>query len=646
MKSIKTKLVLLTSVQIVIVTIILLLVAVFLTRGALTSVIDMSMDKIAILSSKKVSNEFNAALNVASTSGCNPKLSDLKVSVDEKQKIITDMAEMHGLERGNIIMASDGNSIFDGKNYLERGYVQKALAGQPNIADPTFSKITEKYVYIVAAPLWKNGEANSEVVGVVYYVLKDEGVQAMLDDVKFLETSGSVLVSGEGELIKENQDEKNTIDLNSDEFLEVKSIMLENEKGVEVAKVGGVRQMFSYSLIPNTNGWRICIFFQENQFTQHLTRMIIGMILAVAIMLVIALLISFMLSKTITKPIIDCGKRLSLLANGDLSSEVPTTKANDETGRLLNDLEQHIISLNRTIEDINANLDMMCSGNFAELTSIEYEGDFNKIKEQFNKIADSLNLTLKGIDISANEVSSSANQMSNTSQLLAQSSVEQTTAISNISANISDVANMVTENAKNTVNTINLVKETENKIVESNEDMNRMLEAMNKISYQSTEVEKIVKTIEDIAFQTNILSLNAAVEAARAGAAGKGFAVVADEVRNLASKSSESVKNTSDLIMQTLDAVENGKSIANLTAQKMADVNEISKKMIESVQKISKATTDQEQAILDINEKIEVISKAIQSNSASSEESAASSEELSGQAVALKTMVGKFKLTK
>lgn len=646
MKSIKTKLVLLTSVQIVIVTIILLLVAVFLTRGALTSVIDMSMDKIAILSSKKVSNEFNAALNVASTSGCNPKLSDLKVSVDEKQKIITDMAEMHGLERGNIIMASDGNSIFDGKNYLERGYVQKALAGQPNIADPTLSKLTGKYVYIVAAPLWKNGEANSEVVGVVYYVLKDEGVQAMLDDVKFLETSGSVLVSGEGELIKENQDEKNTIDLNSEEFLEVKSIMLENEKGVKVAKVGGVRQMFSYSVIPNTNGWRICIFFQENQFTQHLTRMIIDMILAVAIMLVIALLVSFKLSKTITKPIIDCGKRLSQLASGDLSSEVPITKANDETGILLNDLEQHITNLNSTIKDINTNLDLMCKGNFAELTSNRYDGDFNKIKDEIKRIAESLNLTLKGIDISANEVSSSANQMSNTSQLLAQSSVEQTTAISNISANISDVANMVTENAKNTVNTINLVKETENKIVESNEDMNRMLEAMNKISYQSTEVEKIVKTIEDIAFQTNILSLNAAVEAARAGAAGKGFAVVADEVRNLASKSSESVKNTSDLIMQTLDAVENGKSIANLTAQKMADVNEISKKMIESVQKISKATTDQEQAILDINEKIEVISKAIQSNSASSEESAASSEELSGQAVALKTMVGKFKLTK
>ena len=177
------------------------------------------------------------------------------------------------------------------------------------------------------------------------------------------------------------------------------------------------------------------------------------------------------------------------------------------------------------------------------------------------------------------------------------------------------------------------------------ENMNEMTSAMQEISLAAENIKKVIKVIDDIAFQTNILSLNAAVEAARAGSAGKGFAVVADEVRNLAGKSSEAVKSTTSLIESALDAVSHGEEIAERTHTAFEKLAEQVQKVVSTIGEISDASREQADAIQEITSGVDQISSVIQTNSATSQESAAASEELSGQANMLNSLVNRFRLS-
>ena len=177
-----------------------------------------------------------------------------------------------------------------------------------------------------------------------------------------------------------------------------------------------------------------------------------------------------------------------------------------------------------------------------------------------------------------------------------------------------------------------------------NVQMEEMMAAMAEITEKSNQISNIVKTIEDIAFQTNILALNAAVEAARAGAAGKGFAVVADEVRNLANKSAEASKDTSVLIVGTVEAVEKGTQILTETAKSLVSVVGDSREAAGLAEDIAKAAAEQALAVNQISENIESISTVVTVTSSTAEESAAASEELSSQASMLSGLIDGFKL--
>ena len=288
----------------------------------------------------------------------------------------------------------------------------------------------------------------------------------------------------------------------------------------------------------------------------------------------------------------------------------------------------------------------MVSGDFTvdSVCEEEYTGGFHPLLISFRGIAEKLNDTMQQISQSSTQVASGSEQVSNGAQALSQGATEQASSVQELAATINEISSRVNQNADSAQQANAKAGNVSAEMNVSNDKMQQMIKAMGDISNCSNEIGKIIKTIEDIAFQTNILALNAAVEAARAGTAGKGFAVVADEVRNLASKSAEASKNTSDLIENTLKAVERGTQIADETAhtlfQAVSDVNE----MTGIIGQISEASSAQADSISQITMGIDQISSVVQTNSATAQESAAASEELSSQSQLMKSLVGRFKL--
>ncbi len=358
----------------------------------------------------------------------------------------------------------------------------------------------------------------------------------------------------------------------------------------------------------------------------------------------LSIVLALYLSRSISKPIKACADRLVLLSEGDFHTVVAEAKTKDETGVMLNSLQKFVTSLNDAIADVSYHLGEIAQGNLTTKVTREYKGDLIPLENSINEIVVSLNDAMSQINQASDQVASGSEQVSGGAQTLSQGATEQASSIEELSATINEISAQIKQNAGNAANANKISTESSKEVESGNEQMQQMIKAMQEITDTSNQISKIIKTIDDIAFQTNILALNAAVEAARAGAAGKGFAVVADEVRNLAGKSAEAAKNTTTLIESSIQAVENGRKIADRTAKSLNSIVVSTKQTTDLVSEITKATNEQSVAVNQVTQGIEQISNVVQTNSATAEESAAASEELSGQAQMLKQLVGKFKL--
>ncbi len=357
----------------------------------------------------------------------------------------------------------------------------------------------------------------------------------------------------------------------------------------------------------------------------------------------VAIILCIYIVRSITRPVREMESAARLLADGNLNAEVKY-QSKDEIGSLANSIRILIGKLRNYILDIEQVLGRMADGDLTVSTPLEYQNDFAPIKQSMEKIIASLNDTLSQINASSQQVAAGSEQMSSAAQELAQGATEQASSSEELAASITEISQRVQQNASYSQQASANMSETIRELQQGDAQMKKLVSAMNEIANTSSEIEKIIKTIEDIAFQTNILSLNAAVEAARAGSAGKGFAVVADEVRNLASKSAAAAKDTTALIQSTIAAIETGDKMVEETEKALTQISTKAESVAKLVDEIAEASSYQANSIEQINIGINQISSVIQTNSATAEESAASSEELSAQAVMLRTLVSHFKL--
>lgn len=358
-----------------------------------------------------------------------------------------------------------------------------------------------------------------------------------------------------------------------------------------------------------------------------------------------SIFISFKMAVGITKPVNNLAKGMEHMANGNFDVEL-NDDFKDELGILSKQLSNTINNIKDYIYDIRYTLNEISNGNISVEIEREYIGEFTEIKTALNKITDYLNNIIIKIQECCSQVYSGTASLSQNAHMLSSNAAEQSQAIESFHKSINRVAYLTEQDGKNAAEVKEISIKSQDVVIYSDEQMQKMLTAMADINSSSQEIANIIKIIDDIAFQTNILALNAAVEAARAGTAGKGFAVVADEVRNLASKSAQAVKNTSGMIDQALNAVKNGKEIADKTANSLHGMRENVESITQLLENIDKSTIEQGKEFSNMIYLLDNITNLIQNNNAASKENSEASEELVEQAHLLNELVKDFKVKK
>jgi methyl-accepting chemotaxis protein len=300
--------------------------------------------------------------------------------------------------------------------------------------------------------------------------------------------------------------------------------------------------------------------------------------------------------------------------------------------------------ISKPINQLLGAVDKIAAGDLDVALTIDTRDEVGNLAQAFNQMAVNINEVMNNINNAAEQVATGSKQVSDSSMSLSQGATEQASAIEQLTASIEEISSQTKQNAVSSGQANEIAETAQSEAVQGNQQMQAMLRAMEEINNSSHQISKIIKVIDEIAFQTNILALNAAVEAARAGQHGKGFAVVAEEVRNLAARSANAAKETTDMIEGSIKKVEGGSAIANETAAALSKITEEVSKVAGLVGNIAIASKEQATGIAQINQGVMQVSQVIQTNSATAEESAAASEELSGQAQLLKEQVGQFKL--
>lgn len=362
---------------------------------------------------------------------------------------------------------------------------------------------------------------------------------------------------------------------------------------------------------------------------------------------VVTTLIGKIITNSITEPVEQIEAAVASLRKGELSNvEMLTYESEDELGDTIRNLKEAMGILADYVSEISVEVKAIAQGDLTrngdDIT--DFLGDFSELKTSLLYILKRFNSTLSEISNLAEQVSSNSSEVENASKSLADGATEQAGVIEELNATIDTVVDMAEDTAKETQNASARVKASANKANEEKEKMNELLTEMEHITEISKEIGNIITDIEDIASQTNLLSLNASIEAARAGEAGKGFAVVADQIGKLAADSAKSAVNTRDLIDKTLVEIEKGNTITRTTADAFNQIIADMESFAELAENTMEKANSQAESLEQIGQGIEQLSGVVQGNAASSEENTAISINLAEGAAKMHDRVNIFKL--
>lgn len=370
---------------------------------------------------------------------------------------------------------------------------------------------------------------------------------------------------------------------------------------------------------------------------------IFAMIAIIIIVAIVSLRFASFVAKLFAEPIIKVKDASAKLAQGSLDIAVEKMYP-DEIGEMTESFLEATDMIKTYIRELTRGLGEIAEGNFNISTDVNFKGDFKALDDAIVIITDTLSGTLGNIHESSEQVSLGASQMAESAQSLAEGATDQAASVEELTATIQSITETIVYSSKKAEESFHNAETFREEAQHSNEDIKLLNEAMIRINDTSREITNIITAIEDIASQTNLLSLNASIEAARAGDTGRGFAVVADQIGKLAADSAASAANTRDLIENVIREIDKGNAIVQRTTQAIGSVIKGINTLAESTNEISTLSLSQADTMKQLEVGVEQISEVIQNNSAAAEETSATSEELSAQSETLEELVGQFKL--
>ena len=378
---------------------------------------------------------------------------------------------------------------------------------------------------------------------------------------------------------------------------------------------------------------------------------IVAFILVIVIIIVayvIAMKIGTEVAVGISTPLDALKKRLETFSKGDLESEFPTAESKDEIADMIHVASDMAVDLRTIISDSDMLLGKMAEGDYTVTSQVKdkYAGDFVGLLMAMSRMKHQMNDVMSQINDASSLVAAGSNNLAQAAQEMAEGAMDQSASIEELQATFADITEGVEKTSEKLNETYKIAQQYAKEADNSHTEMQGMVDAIARINETSKQIENIISEIEDIASQTNLLSLNAAIEAARAGEAGKGFAVVADQIRSLSEQSAKAAVDTRELIEGAIEVTNEGNEAAERVSVSIEKVISGMKSVAASSQELSEIADAQAKAMEQAEQGINQISEVVQSNSANAEETSATSEELSAQAVTMNDLISKFSLKK
>ena len=603
-------------------------------KSHIESELDMDNLLVNILSSYRVIIGAAEGTDKDVVTDCNAFLQDIVKKNERFETIIV------ANKSGTVVAADSEKGL--GMNVSDRAYFKESIAGKKYLSEVIRSKATGNVLYGISYPIMSGGST----VGVIFvgtrmnYVYNKliAPIHAGITGYSFLLDENGVVIAHPDENLILNKEFAQSTDLTkyivahgAGEF----KYWWEKSNSYKITQIDTINDR-----------WFVCLTVPESELLGPVNyinwlSVIGGLILIVCISIVVSVLIG-MVSRVI--------RRLNELILSLAEGKVTNADENDPVlkkaiGRKdeFSDIARAVLAIQQYFIDMSNVTRSVAKKDLG--VRVEAKGQDDVLGNSMAEMLANFNLALKQVKEAVEKVNVGSKEISSASQDLSSGATEQAAAIEEISASVLKMDEQTRINADNATVANNYTVNANNAAIAGQSKMQELSKAMEVMSVRASEVQKIIKTIDDIAFQTNLLALNAAVEAARAGQHGKGFAVVAEEVRNLAARSAKAAGETAELIANVVNEISNGNKVTEVTASSLNDIAEGINKTTDIIAEITAAAAEQSEGMKQISNGLKQIEQVTHSNTASSEETASSSEQMSELSEELKNLVANFKLS-